>query len=222
MQGLIYINSTYNPWPTDLLTHCWQLWPGWKQPHSITCPRILLPVKHDSVTQRPYSSFQLDLLQQLAVGCKQLESTMIATRDQHVTTSHWQSRGFFHGRPLMNVSATCVCPNDTTASVVCNIQTEHQRDSNAAETVSHFFWPFIGALKPQSNGPLQWAIRSSSSRMRWYNRRWWVGCYILYSEEGPRRAAAPPSPLLAVPNVTAHPSTVSVPTSCGTVLASVL
>ena len=32
-----------------------------------------------------------------------------------------------------------------------------------------------------------------------------------YSEEGPGRAAASHSPLLAVPNVTAHPSTVSVP-----------
>jgi len=31
-----------------------------------------------------------------------------------------------------------------------------------------------------------------------------------YSEEGPGRAAAPTSPLLAVPNVTAHPSTASV------------
>jgi len=37
-----------------------------------------------------------------------------------------------------------------------------------------------------------------------------VGCYIWYSEEGPGRAAARPSPLLAVPNVTAHPSTASV------------
>jgi len=34
-----------------------------------------------------------------------------------------------------------------------------------------------------------------------------------YSEEGTRRAGAPPSPLLAVPNVIAHPSTASVPTS---------
>ena len=42
----------------------------------------------------------------------------------------------------------------------------------------------------------------------WYTGRWWVGCYIWYSEEGPERAAAPPSPLLVVPNVTA-----SVPTS---------
>ena len=37
-----------------------------------------------------------------------------------------------------------------------------------------------------------------------------MGCYIWYSEEGPERAAAPPSLLLAVPNVTAHPSTASV------------
>jgi len=35
--------------------------------------------------------------------------------------------------------------------------------------------------------------------------------YIWYSEEGPGRAAAPPSSLLAVLNVTAHPSTASVP-----------
>ena len=32
----------------------------------------------------------------------------------------------------------------------------------------------------------------------WYTGRWWVGCYIWYSEEGPWRAAVPPSPLLAV------------------------
>jgi len=37
------------------------------------------------------------------------------------------------------------------------------------------------------------------------------GLYIWYSEEGPGRAAAPPSSLVAVPNVTAHPSTASVP-----------
>jgi len=45
-----------------------------------------------------------------------------------------------------------------------------------------------------------------------------VGYYIWYSEKEPGLAGAPPSPLLAVPNVTAHPSslasTASVPTSC--------
>jgi len=44
-----------------------------------------------------------------------------------------------------------------------------------------------------------------------YTGRWWVGCYKRCSEDGPGRAAAPPSPILAVPNVTAHPSTTSVP-----------
>jgi len=43
-----------------------------------------------------------------------------------------------------------------------------------------------------------------------YTGRWWVGCYIWYIEELPGPAAVPPSPLLAVPNVTAHPSTASV------------
>ena len=34
---------------------------------------------------------------------------------------------------------------------------------------------------------------------------------LWYSEEGPGWATAPPSPLIAVSNVTAHPSTASVP-----------
>jgi len=38
-----------------------------------------------------------------------------------------------------------------------------------------------------------------------------VGCYVWYSEEGTGRDPSPPRPLLAVPNVTAHPSTASVP-----------
>jgi len=39
----------------------------------------------------------------------------------------------------------------------------------------------------------------------------WVGCYIWYSEEGTGWGHSLPRPLLAVPNVTAHPSTASVP-----------
>ena len=38
-----------------------------------------------------------------------------------------------------------------------------------------------------------------------------MGCYIWYSEEGPELDRSPPKPLLAVPNVTAYPSTASVP-----------
>jgi len=48
-------------------------------------------------------------------------------------------------------------------------------------------------------------IRSS------YTGRWWMGCYIWYSEEETGRGRCRPRPLLAVPNVTAHPSTASVP-----------
>jgi len=58
-------------------------------------------------------------------------------------------------------------------------------------------------------------IKTAEQRIQqygdWYTCRQWTGCYIWYSEEGPGRAATPPSPLLAVPNVTAHPSTASVP-----------
>ena len=45
----------------------------------------------------------------------------------------------------------------------------------------------------------------------WYTGRWWVGCYIWYSEERTGWGRSPPRPLLTVPNVTAHPSTTSVP-----------
>ena len=51
----------------------------------------------------------------------------------------------------------------------------------------------------------------------WYTGRWWVGCYIWYSEEGTGWGRSSPRPLLAVPNVTAlhqrpvYQSTASVP-----------
>ena len=37
-----------------------------------------------------------------------------------------------------------------------------------------------------------------------------MGCYIWYKEEGAGRSRSPPRPILAVPNLTAHPSTASV------------
>ena len=78
----------------------------------------------------------------------------------------------------------------------------------------------MGTLKPQSNGPYYTAMYSD-----WYTGRRWVGCYIWYSEEGPGRAAALPSPLLAVPNVTTHPSTAVFQLhiiGCGTIIISAL
>ena len=59
----------------------------------------------------------------------------------------------------------------------------------------------------------------------WYTGRWWVGCYIWYSEEGIGWAAAQPSSLLAVPNATAHPSTPVYQLHiirCGVIIASAL
>ena len=38
-----------------------------------------------------------------------------------------------------------------------------------------------------------------------------MGCYVWYSDEGTGRGPSPPRPIIAVPNVTAHPSTASVP-----------
>jgi len=69
------------------------------------------------------------------------------------------------------------------------------------------FNPLMGTLKPQSNGGLHnntvigtlavdgWAVTFGTARGAW------AGC-------------GPPSTLLAVPKVTAHPSTASVPTLC--------
>jgi len=45
----------------------------------------------------------------------------------------------------------------------------------------------------------------------WYTGRWWVGCYIWYSEKGTGWSYSPPRPFLTEPNITAHPSTASVP-----------
>jgi len=52
---------------------------------------------------------------------------------------------------------------------------------------------------------------SNNMTWSWYTGRWWVGCYIWYSEEETERGRSPPRPLLVVPNVTAHSSTASVP-----------
>ena len=44
-----------------------------------------------------------------------------------------------------------------------------------------------------------------------YTGRWWVGCYIWYSEEGLGGAPSRPRPSSLYQNVTAHPSTASLP-----------
>jgi len=80
------------------------------------------------------------------------------------------------------------------------LQQELQKSLISCSLLS--FNPLIPTLKSQSN----------KQYSDWYTGHWWVGCYIWYCKKGPGQAGALPSPLLAVPNVTAHPSTASVPT----------
>jgi len=65
-------------------------------------------------------------------------------------------------------------------------------------------WPCNGHIKSHSNGPLYSNMVIGTLA---------IDRYIWYIEEGLGWAAAPSSPLLAVPNVTPHPSTANVPTS---------
>jgi len=56
--------------------------------------------------------------------------------------------------------------------------------------------------------------RTIIQQIRWSLHRTFMGGLLhLVQRGGPRRAVAPPSPLLAVPDVTTHPSTASVPIS---------
>ena len=68
------------------------------------------------------------------------------------------------------------------------------------------FNPLLGTLKPQSNGPLY-----SNTVIGTLAVDGWA--VTLVQRGGGWRAGAPPSPLISVRNVTAHPSTASVPTS---------
>ena len=67
------------------------------------------------------------------------------------------------------------------------------------------FNPLWATLTPHSNRPLYRSTVIGTLAVD----GWAV--YIWYSEEGIRRGRNPPRPLLTVPNVTAHPSTASVP-----------
>ena len=80
-------------------------------------------------------------------------------------------------------------------------------------------WPKLKLQSPKSrysNGqinPLMGTGNYSATLNNMKLAHWPLmgGCYIWYSEEGTGRGRSPPRSLLAVPNVTAHPSTASVP-----------
>jgi len=66
-------------------------------------------------------------------------------------------------------------------------------------------------------GTLNAEQRTTRQYGDWYTGRWWVGCYIWYSEEttawaGCGPAQSPPR-CRPIPDITAYPSTASVPTS---------
>jgi len=71
-----------------------------------------------------------------------------------------------------------------------------------------FKYVWIWSLKLAS----KWSAISNNSLCKLVHYWLLMGrCYIWYSEEGTRMSRSPHRPLLAVPNVTAHPSTASVP-----------
>ena len=86
---------------------------------------------------------------------------------------------------------------------------EFQYDSYiAVPTVS--LNPLTGTAKLQNNGSLYSYVHD------WYTGRWWVGTFGTFTFSTARRAWAgcgPAQSFLAVPDVTAHTSIASVPTS---------
>jgi len=76
-----------------------------------------------------------------------------------------------------------VTENSLTQTMVIKFYASHKIN------LRNVFNPLMGTLIPQSKGPL---CRDTV-----------IG----------KLAAVPPSPLLAIPNITAHPSTASIPTS---------
>ena len=85
----------------------------------------------------------------------------------------------------------------------------NDRSVGAETTVSGSEFQICEAATGKARPPI--IIMPHQIIWRWYIGRWWVGCYIWYSKEGTGRSRSPPRPLLAIPNVTAHPSTDSVP-----------
>ena len=74
-----------------------------------------------------------------------------------------------------------------------------------AKLQMNFHVYFINPLEFRGN------YSAISNNMKLVHWPWWVGCYIWYSKEGTGRGHSLHKTLLAVPNVTAHQSTASVP-----------
>jgi len=61
-------------------------------------------------------------------------------------------------------------------------------DNNIATAIQR--WPARNQHDPQPFNPLMGTGNYSAHRIiwSWYTGRWWMGCYIWYSDEEPRRA----------------------------------
>ena len=114
-------------------------------------------------------------------------------------------------------SAVCAFPkhSQNRPLTMCRRQQQQPTDSDAQVvyicsmkckvSMSLVVNPLIATLKPQSNGPSYSNAVIGSLLIG--------GLLHLVERGGAGRGCSPPRPLLAVPNVTAHPSTASVPTS---------
>ena len=108
-----------------------------------------------------------------------------------------------HLRWLAEADAGAACLLATTSCV--NMNTWTAASASSASCSSHELF-----LTLHSAEAIIVPHRIISSWYR-YTGRWWVGCYIRYSDEGTGRGGSPPRPLLVVPNVTSQPSMASVP-----------
>ena len=121
-----------------------------------------------------------------------------------------------HNRFLMNLNKKCcqfadlVLPSWTKLQLTTCAWTTNTSMHSYSATSPRATYVTEGRLV---FNPLQSSGNYSATSIiwSWYTGRWWVGCYIWYSEEGTGQGTSPPRPLLAVPNVTVHPSTASVP-----------
>jgi len=101
--------------------------------------------------------------------------------ERRAKLNHWSLHGTHRHHPSLRSQLICRPANTST----------RQLDNNCACATSYgSLDPLITTLKPQSNGP------SYSSTVHCYTSRWWVDCYIWYSEEGTGRGRSPPRPLL--------------------------
>jgi len=109
---------------------------------------------------------------------------------------HWlyvrsKSVQVLHGRDARSRSC-CGYRWSTCQSYLAQLSTTTPTSIDVMCTVDIWHWhsfvhvnPLIPTLKPQSNEPLY----RNTVTATLVTGRWWVGCYIWYSEEGPWRAA---------------------------------